>query len=148
MVADSVRSLDETQSAALLEGVLETTGAVFVAVPEGAGDLPTPCPGFDVAGLQRHIVGWLRGFDDAVVHGKLTIDPSAEWRQMYAEAGRIMRDHFWRPDMSGVDWDGVLERYRPVLERVATHDDLIDFHEVLAERGWFEELLDAHRRQR
>ena len=29
-----------------------------------------------------------------------------------------------------------------------THDDLIDFHEVLSERGWFEELLDAHRRQR
>jgi hypothetical protein len=29
-----------------------------------------------------------------------------------------------------------------------THDDLIDFHEVLSDGGWFEELLDAHRRQR
>ncbi|MFI8187569.1 S41 family peptidase [Streptomyces sp. NPDC085946] len=63
-------------------------------------------------------------------------DPAAEWRQMYEEAGRIMRDHFWRPDMGGVDWDGVLDRYRPVLERVATHDDLVDLlWEVQGELG-------------
>ncbi|MCZ9342034.1 peptidase S41, partial [Streptomyces sp. TRM76130] len=41
-----------------------------------------------------------------------SVDPAAEWRQMYEETGRVMRDHFWRPDMSGVDWDGVLDRYR------------------------------------
>lgn len=64
------------------------------------------------------------------------LDPAAEWRQMYDEAGRIMRDHFWRPDMSGVDWDGVLDRYRPVLARVATHDDLVDLlWEVQGELG-------------
>ncbi|MFR0352522.1 S41 family peptidase [Streptomyces sediminimaris] len=64
------------------------------------------------------------------------IEPGAEWRQMYDETGRIMRDHFWRPDMSGVDWTGVLDRYRPVLERVATHDDLVDLlWEVQGELG-------------
>ncbi|MEV7890799.1 S41 family peptidase [Streptomyces sp. NPDC002817] len=65
-----------------------------------------------------------------------TADPSAEWRQMYEETGRIMRDHFWRPDMSGVDWSGVLDRYRPVVDRVATHDDLVDLlWEVQGELG-------------
>ncbi|MHB9753858.1 S41 family peptidase [Streptomyces sp. BYX5S] len=65
-----------------------------------------------------------------------TVDPAAEWRQMYAEAGRLMRDNFWRADMNGVDWDGVLERYRPVLDRVATHDDLVDLlWEVQGELG-------------
>ncbi|GAA2432256.1 S41 family peptidase [Streptomyces glaucus] len=65
-----------------------------------------------------------------------TVDPAAEWRQMYEEAGRVMRDHFWRPDMNGVDWDGVLDRYRPVLDRVATHDDLVDLlWEVQGELG-------------
>jgi tricorn protease len=78
--------------------------------------------------------------DDAVTVDlsriRLTVDPAAEWRQMYAEAGRLMRDNFWRADMSGVDWDGVLDRYRPVLERVATHDDLIDLlWEVQGELG-------------
>ncbi|MFD0552810.1 S41 family peptidase [Streptomyces rectiviolaceus] len=65
-----------------------------------------------------------------------TVDPAAEWRQMYDEAGRLMRDNFWRPDLGGVDWDGVLDRYRPVLGRVATHDDLVDLlWEVAGELG-------------
>ncbi|AIR98323.1 S41 family peptidase [Streptomyces glaucescens] len=65
-----------------------------------------------------------------------TIDPAAEWRQMFDETGRIMRDHFWRPDMNGVDWDAVLDRYRPVVDRVATHDDLVDLlWEVQGELG-------------
>ncbi|MFD9459621.1 S41 family peptidase [Streptomyces sp. NPDC060027] len=65
-----------------------------------------------------------------------TVDPAAEWRQMYDETGRLMRDNFWRPDLGGVDWDAVLERYRPVLERVATHDDLVDLlWEVQGELG-------------
>ncbi|WP_447037357.1 S41 family peptidase [Streptomyces sp. DSM 118878] len=65
-----------------------------------------------------------------------TVDPAAEWRQMYDETGRLMRDNFWRADLGGVDWDGVLERYRPVLARVATHDDLVDLlWEVQGELG-------------
>ncbi|NJP99455.1 S41 family peptidase [Streptomyces zingiberis] len=67
---------------------------------------------------------------------RLTVEPAAEWRQMYAETGRLMRDNFWRPDLGGVDWDGVLERYRPVLDKVATHSDLVDLlWEVQGELG-------------
>ncbi|MFI1765987.1 S41 family peptidase [Streptomyces sp. NPDC020800] len=65
-----------------------------------------------------------------------TVEPVAEWRQMYDETGRLMRDHFWRPDLSGVDWDGVLDRYRPLLDRLATHSDLVDLlWEVHGELG-------------
>ncbi|MEV5475838.1 S41 family peptidase [Streptomyces sp. NPDC052207] len=65
-----------------------------------------------------------------------TVDPAAEWRQMYDETGRLMRDNFWRPDLGGIDWDGVLDRYRSVLGRVATHDDLVDLlWEVHGELG-------------
>ncbi|MET8682040.1 S41 family peptidase [Streptomyces sp. NPDC004647] len=67
---------------------------------------------------------------------RLTVDPAAEWQQMYAEAGRLMRDNFWRPDLGGTDWDAVLDRYRPVLARAATHDDLVDLlWEVQGELG-------------
>ncbi|GLF93772.1 S41 family peptidase [Streptomyces yaizuensis] len=76
------------------------------------------------------------------------LDPGAEWRQMYDEAGRLMRDNFWRADLGGVDWDGVLDRYRPLLSRVATHDDLVDLlwevqgelgtsHAYVTPRGWY-----------
>jgi tricorn protease len=57
---------------------------------------------------------------------RVTVQPSAEWRQMYDEAHRLMRDNFWRADMGGVDWNAVGERYRPLLDRIATHDDLVD----------------------
>ncbi|TDD34005.1 peptidase S41 [Nonomuraea terrae] len=54
------------------------------------------------------------------------IDPVAEWRQGFREAGRLMRDHFWREDMNGVDWQGVLDRYAPLVERIGSHSELID----------------------
>lgn len=57
---------------------------------------------------------------------RLQVDPRAEWRQMYAENARIMRDHFWREDMDGVDWAEVTERWAPVVDQLATHDDLVD----------------------
>ncbi|MET9500676.1 S41 family peptidase [Streptomyces sp. NPDC006622] len=65
-----------------------------------------------------------------------SVDPAAEWRQMYDETGRLMRDNFWLPDLGGVDWDDVLDRYRPLLDRVATRDDLVDvLWEVHGELG-------------
>ncbi len=67
---------------------------------------------------------------------RITVDRSAEWRQMYAENWRLMRDNFWRADMGGVDWPAVRDRYRPLLERIGSTDDLRDvMFEVGAELG-------------
>jgi tricorn protease len=64
------------------------------------------------------------------------IDPVAEWRQGYAEAGRLMRDHFWRADMNGVDWQGALDRYAPLVDRIGSYSELIDLlWEVQGELG-------------
>lgn len=57
---------------------------------------------------------------------RFSVDRRAEWRQMFDENARIMRDHFWRADMDGVDWDGVVRRWRPVIETAVTHDDVVD----------------------
>ncbi|MGM1063525.1 S41 family peptidase [Saccharothrix sp. Mg75] len=67
---------------------------------------------------------------------RVVVDRAAEWRQAYAEAGRLMRDHFWRTDMGGVDWAGVLERYRPLVDRLGSYGDLVDLlWEVQGELG-------------
>ncbi|MGW2933807.1 S41 family peptidase [Streptomyces sp. NPDC001156] len=64
------------------------------------------------------------------------VDPPAEWRQAYAEAGRLIRAYFWEPGMCGIDWDAILEQYRPLVERVASPDDFADLlREVLGELG-------------
>jgi tricorn protease len=56
----------------------------------------------------------------------VTVDPTAEWRQMFDEAARLMRDHFWIEDMGGVDWAAERERYRPLVDAVGSYDDLVD----------------------
>lgn len=56
----------------------------------------------------------------------MEIDPQAEWHQMFDENARLMRDHYWREDMNGVDWDGVVARWRPVVDKVRTADDFAD----------------------
>ncbi|GAA3459825.1 PDZ domain-containing protein [Saccharothrix longispora] len=67
---------------------------------------------------------------------RVVVDRAAEWRQAYAEAGRLMRDNFWRTDMGGVDWEGVLERYRPLVDRLGSYGDLLDLlWEVQGELG-------------
>ena len=63
-------------------------------------------------------------------------DPAALWRHAYAETGRIVARDFWVPDMSGVDWDGVLDSYRPLLDRIRGANDFTDLlREVVAELG-------------
>src|SRR5207247_20904 len=58
------------------------------------------------------------------------------WQHAFAEAGRLMRRDFWDPGMSGVDWDAVLDTYRPLLGRVRGADDFTDLMwEVVAELG-------------
>nr|WP_035854265.1 S41 family peptidase [Kitasatospora azatica] len=67
---------------------------------------------------------------------RVTVDPAAEWRQMFDENGRLMRDNFWRADLGGFDWAGALARYRPLVERLGSHDDLVDLlWEVVGELG-------------
>ncbi|WP_329421268.1 S41 family peptidase [Streptomyces sp. NBC_01268] len=64
------------------------------------------------------------------------VDPAAEWRQAFDEAGRIVRAYFWEPDMGGVDWTAVLDQYRPLVERCASPDEFADLvREVFGELG-------------
>ncbi|KUN06601.1 peptidase S41 [Streptomyces yokosukanensis] len=75
------------------------------------------------------------------------VDPPAEWRQAYDEAGRIIRAYFWDPGMCGIDWDAVLRQYRPLVERVASPDEFADLlREVLGELGTSHAYVTAARR--
>ncbi len=67
------------------------------------------------------------------------VDPRAEWRQIFDESWRLQKDFFWRSDMGGVDWDAVRRRYRPLVDRVGTREEL---NELL---GWMgSELGNSH----
>ncbi len=57
---------------------------------------------------------------------RFSIDPRAEWRQMYVDAWRMERDYFYDRNLHNVDYDGLLERYRPFVERVSDRSELND----------------------
>lgn len=52
------------------------------------------------------------------------IDPPDEWRQMLRDAWRFYRDFFYDPNMHGVDWDAVYDKYAAMLDDVASRGDL------------------------
>ena len=54
----------------------------------------------------------------------VTIEPREEWRQLLTDAWRIQRDWFYDPGLHGVDWEGVLEAYRPMVDNAMTREDL------------------------
>lgn len=54
----------------------------------------------------------------------VSVDPRAEWRQLVTDAWRIQRDHFYDPEMHGVDWNAVLETYLPLVDQAATREDV------------------------
>ncbi len=62
--------------------------------------------------------------------GKLTlqleakVDPRAEWLNMFNEAWRQERDFYYDPNMKGLDWKALGERYRKLVPSVAHRDDL------------------------
>ncbi|MCR1160457.1 PDZ domain-containing protein [Paenarthrobacter sp. UW852] len=57
---------------------------------------------------------------------RVILDPVAAWGQAFEEAWRLQRDFFWTADMAGQDWDSVYKLYRPIVDRLGTHDDLVD----------------------
>lgn len=57
---------------------------------------------------------------------RVQLEPLQVWAQAFDEAWRLQRDFYWAPDMAGIDWQGVYDRYRPLVERLGSHDDLVD----------------------
>jgi tricorn protease len=50
--------------------------------------------------------------------------PTAEWREIFAEAWRRYRDYFYVENMHGYDWNRLRQKYEPMLEYVGQRADL------------------------
>ena len=55
-----------------------------------------------------------------------SIDPREEWRQMFVDAWRMERDYFYDRNLHNIDYEGLLERHRPFVERVSDRAELND----------------------
>jgi len=55
-----------------------------------------------------------------------SIDPGQEWRQMFIDAWRMERDYFYDRNLHNVDYQGLLQRHRPFVDRVSDRSELND----------------------
>lgn len=55
---------------------------------------------------------------------KVRVTIADEWRQIYFEAWRQMRDFFYDPGMHGADWTAMRDKYAEMLPWVRSRDDL------------------------
>jgi tricorn protease len=53
-----------------------------------------------------------------------TIAPRDEWRQIFTDSWRMFRDYFYDPNMHGVDWAAMKERYGKMIDDCSSRDDV------------------------
>ncbi len=69
------------------------------------------------------------------------INPKDEWESIFNEAWRVNRDFFYDPNMHGVDWKAMKNKYQPFLKDISCRSDL---YRVM--QWMFSELSVGHHR--
>ncbi len=55
---------------------------------------------------------------------EMTVDPKAEWKQIFTDVWRLERDFFYDPNMHGVDWNAMREQYGKLIDNATTRWDV------------------------
>lgn len=55
---------------------------------------------------------------------KVWVDPKKEWKQIFTESWRQMRDFFYAPNMHGLDWPAIHDKYAQLVPYVNDRHDL------------------------
>ncbi|HEY1132324.1 MAG TPA: S41 family peptidase [Roseateles sp.] len=112
ILANDVRAYDVSADGKKLMVMRnQSSGAApEVLIVDAAPKLPT-----DLAKSQVRWSDW-----------QIATQPRAEWKQMFADAWRMHRDHFYDKDMHGVDWTAVRAKYEPLVDRVTDRFELAE----------------------
>jgi tricorn protease len=60
----------------------------------------------------------------SIAQYSVTVDPVAEWKEVFAESWRAARDFYYDPGMHGVDWQAIYKKYAEQLPLVGSRTDL------------------------
>ena len=61
---------------------------------------------------------------------KMRVDPRAEWEQIFNETWWMQKEFFYDANLHGIDWNGIYQRYHPLLAHLQRREDL---NELLVE---------------
>jgi len=68
-------------------------------------------------GADRHV--------SALKDTQITVNPRAEWREMFEHAWRLDRDLFWNSALNGNDWRAVHDAYLKLVPLISSHEDFM-----------------------
>ncbi|MCQ8184441.1 S41 family peptidase [Parvularcula maris] len=103
-----------------------------------ASEVTSGVLGFDVSGDGKKMVA-IQGGGQLVFGGTekgaelkpvnqsgltVMVDPAEEWEQIFRDVVRMEASYFYDPNMHGLDWEGIADKYRPFLEHVGRREDL------------------------
>ncbi len=84
-----------------------TKALVGMRVVSTAGaDIPPTVGAINMGGLQ------------------LSVEPTAEWKQIFWDAWRLLRDYFYVANMHGHDWKAIGDKYAALLPSIRSRDEL------------------------
>lgn len=98
-----------------------TTGTGFELSKDGSKMLVTPNPRvIDANGTS------LPPTAGVVSHGglRLKIEPVSEWKQIFNDSWRLLRDYFYVANMHGNDWSKIKAKYEALLPSVRSRNEL------------------------
>lgn len=55
---------------------------------------------------------------------RMTVDPRAEWKQIFSDVWRLQRDYFYEPTLHNVDWNKMRTHYGSMIDDCANREDL------------------------
>ncbi|MBN1271413.1 MAG: PD40 domain-containing protein [Candidatus Aminicenantes bacterium] len=55
---------------------------------------------------------------------KMMLNPSEEWMQIFHDAWRMERDFYYEPNMHGIDWPAMREKYGRLISRASCRQDV------------------------
>lgn len=55
---------------------------------------------------------------------RVRVNPREEWTQIFDESWRMEKEYFYDPNMHGLDWLAIYDRYRPLVDHVGRREDL------------------------
>jgi tricorn protease len=83
---------------------------------------------------------------------RMFVNPREEWLQIFDDVWRMEAEYFYDPNMHGLDWQAVYDRYRPLVAHVGRREDLNTLMiEMIAEMQVGHNRIfggDIHREQR
>ena len=100
-------------------------------VIENINEYRLSADGTHIIYAQQSVVGIIRASEtESTGHPldlsnlEMWLDPQAEWNQIYNEVWRIHRDFYYEPNMHGLGWKAIGEKYARLLPFASCRQDL------------------------